>query len=458
MAQWQGVLSHISERTGGGSALSTARKPAPVRLTTGAFLALEGALSLSTLYLLGLLAAACDSRRAPAELATGDSRGCLRLVVLVPAHDEQHGIESTLKALAACDYSRQAVRVVVIADNCTDRTADVARAAGAEVWERHDPERRGKGFALAWALRRMQDEAAVFEGSAFDGVVVLDADCIPSPNLLAAVDRRLRAGARALQVDYVAANPQDSHVAALRCGAFALMNTVRFAGKQRLGLSCGLVGTGMAFTGELLEREPWSTTGLVEDGEYHMRLVQRGERAEFVADAWVSSAVPTTARGGADQQARWEQGKLQLIRRWSFKLMATGVLRRDAVRLHAGLEYLVPPQSLIAAGSVASALAGALLGSRRLLALSAATLAAQIGFVLAGLWFVRAPLAVYRALLSAPALIATKVALYARLLCGRGPTTWVRTEREPRAAGVSAGQRQEHGATESASAPLEAVR
>ena len=407
-------------------------------------MALAGGLSLSALYLLGLLVAARAARRAHPELAgtdawpaTDDLRACLRLVVLVPAHDEEHGIEAALRALAACDYPREAVRIVVIADNCTDRTAAVARGLGVEVWERCDPDHRGKGFALAWALRRVKAEAADAEaarGTELDGVVVLDADCVPSPNLLAAVDRRLRVGASALQVNYVAANPDDSHIAALRFGAFALMNTVRFAGKQRLGLSCGLVGTGMAFTRELLEREPWSTTGLVEDGEYHMRLVQRGERAEFVPEAWVSSAVPTTARAGADQQARWEQGKLQLVRRWSLKLIAAGVLRRDVVRLHAGLENLVPPQSLIAAGSTASALAGALLGSRRLIALSAATLAAQISFVLAGLWFVRAPLAVYRALLCAPALIATKVALYVRLLRGRGPTTWVRTEREQRTA------------------------
>jgi 1,2-diacylglycerol 3-beta-glucosyltransferase len=208
------------------------------------------------------------------------------------------------------------------------------------------------------------------------------------------------------------------------------MNTVRFQGKQRLGLSCGLVGTGMAFTRELLQREPWTTTGLVEDGEYHMRLVQAGERTEFVGEACVSSAVPSTLRGSADQQARWEQGKLQLIRRWTPTLVASGLVRRDIVRLHAGLEYLVPPQSLIAAGSLGSALAGLLLGSRRVVSLAGVTLAAQLSFVLLGLRLVGAPAQVYRALAVAPALIAGKVALYARLLSGRGPTAWVRTERE----------------------------
>jgi len=394
------------------------------RLIGCALLAPQGALAVSTGYLLTLLLAA----RGVAQAATTPlvaSPGGLRFVVLVPAHDEQSGIRATLESLELCSYPRDAWRTIVIADNCTDRTGDCAREAGIEVWERTDPRRRGKGFALGWALDRLQAE-----GNTFDAVVVLDADCVASSNLLSAIDQRLRSGAHAVQVDYVVANPDDSNASALRFSGFALMNTVRFLGKQRLGLSCGLVGTGMAFTRDLLAREPWTATGFVEDAEYHLRLVHAGERSEFVPEASVSSAVPTSLKASSDQQARWEQGKLQLIRHWSPRLVSAGLAQRDIVRIHAGLEWLVPPQSLIAAGSMGSALAGLLLGSRRLVLLSAGTLAAQLTFVLAGLRLVRAPIKAYRALLLAPALIARKVALYVRLLRGRGPTSWVRTERE----------------------------
>lgn len=397
----------------------------PARLAGDALLAFEGALALSTGYLLGLLVAARGAARNPSGPAETEGGDRLRLVVLIPAHNEQPGIEATLEELARCDYPDDLRRTVVIADNCTDRTADHARRAGAEVWERRDPSRRGKGHALIWALERLNAE-----DSATEGVVVLDADCVASPNLLSAIDLRLRSGARALQVDYVVGNPDASHVSALRFGAFALMNTVRFQGKQRLGLSCGLVGTGMAFSRDLLQRQPWTTTGLTEDDEYHMRLVLAGERAEFVADASVSSAMPTSLRGSSDQQARWEQGKLQLIRHWTPRLVLSGLAQRDLVRVHAGMECLVPPQSLIAAGSAGSALAGLLLGRRRLLSLSLVTIAAQLTFVLAGLRLVRAPAHVYRALLAAPMLVASKLAIYGRLLGGRGPTSWVRTERE----------------------------
>jgi 1,2-diacylglycerol 3-beta-glucosyltransferase len=402
-------------------AVHRSRPPRPIG---AALLGFEGVLALSTGYLLALLAAARDSIRNPAAAPEAGKGAPLRLAVLIPAHDEEGGIAATLESLAACEYPVDARRIVVIADNCSDGTAASSSQAGAEVWERANPSQRGKGFALIWALERL------FAEDSFDAVVMVDADCVVSPNMLSAIDRRLRSGASAVQVDYVAGNPEDSHVSALRFGAFALADTVRFLGKQRLGLSCGLVGTGMGFTRDLLQKAPWTATGLVEDGEYHLRLVLAGERAEFIPEASVSQAVPTSMRASSEQQARWERGRLQLIRRWSPRLLASGLARRDLVRVHAGLECLLPPQSLIAAGNLGSLLAGLLLGYRRLLALSALSLAAQLTFVLAGLRLVRAPAHVYRALLLAPALIAAKMGLYARFLVGRGPTAWTRTERE----------------------------
>jgi hypothetical protein len=396
------------------------------RLSSALALTLQGGLALSTAYLLGLLLAARDAVRNPRTPDELDgARKSLRLVVLIPAHDEEAGIGATLESLAACEYPAPARRTVVIADNCSDATATVARAIGAEVWERSDPDRRGKGFAVAWALDRLLEP-----GAEVDAIVLVDADCIVSANLLSAAAERLRAGAEALQVDYLADNPEDSTVSALRFAAFALADTVRFLGKQRLGLSCGLVGTGMAFTADALRESPWTTTGLVEDGEYHMRLVLNGVRTEFVPEAWVSQAVPTTLRASADQQARWEKGRLDLIRAWTPRLIGSGIARRDTVKLHAGLECLVPPQSVIALGGVTGVVLAALGGQRRLLVLSLLTLAGQATFVVGGLRLVRAPAGVYRALLMAPVLIATKVALYARLLSGRGPSSWVRTKRE----------------------------
>lgn len=381
----------------------------------------QGALALASGYLLGLLVAA---RGSTARTAGASQAPPLDLTVIVPAHDEEPGIGATLGSLAACEYPPAHRRTIVIADNCTDGTAAVASGHGVEVWERTDPNNRGKGHALAWALQRLFAEA-----QPPDAVVMVDADCTVSANLLEACARHLADGAEAIQVDYVAGNPEDSSTAALRFAGFALGDTVRFLGKERLGLSCGLVGTGMAFPRALLEAVPWTVTGLVEDGEYHMRLVQSGARAEFVPEAWVSQAVPASLKASADQQARWEMGKAQLVRNWAPQLVASGLRRTDSVRLHAGLECLVPPQSVLALGNGFGLLAGLALRSRSLLWLSGLGVLAQGAFVLGGLRLVRAPACVYRALLAAPILIAHKLALYARMVIGKGPSGWVRTER-----------------------------
>ncbi len=413
------------------------RPPAPARWIDSGLLVLQSVLALSTCYLLALLLAARRASEGPLERSLEDveaerggppgenarAAGAPLLLVLIPAHNEESGIATTLRSLSACRYPQTARRIVVIADNCSDRTAERAREQDVEVWERADQDARGKGHALGWALTR-----ALADPGSCDAVVMLDADCLVSPNLLIALAARLRGGAGALQVNYLAANPESSNASALRFAGLALMNYVRFLGKQHLGLSCGLVGSGMAFSRELLEREPWQATGLTEDAEYHLRLVLAGERAEFAPEAWISSAMPTSL--GSTSEERWEQGKLQLIRDWSPRLLRAGLGRRDLVRLHAGLECLVPPQSLIGAGSTMSALAGLVLRSRRLASLSLLTLLAQLAFVVVGLRLVRAPARVYRALLFAPVLATNKAMLYTRLLRGRGPTAWVRTERE----------------------------
>ncbi|MGN6587508.1 MAG: glycosyltransferase family 2 protein [Solirubrobacterales bacterium] len=384
---------------------------------------LQAGFALASSYLVGLLVAARGVAREPRQVQAPP----LDLAVIVPAHDEEPGIGATLASLAGCEYPAERCRTIVIADNCSDGTAVRARAAGAEVWERTDPERRGKGYALGWALERL-----FAEERPPDAVVMVDADCTASANLLDAIGHHLADGAEVVQVDYVAGNPEESPTAALRFAGFALADTVRFLGKERLGLSCGLAGTGMGFRREVLEGTPWTATGLAEDAEFHMRLTAEGTRTRFVPEAWVSQAVPTTMRASSEQQARWEKGRLQMIRAWAPRLVGSGLARQDPVRLHAGLECLVPPQSVLALGGLAGLVLGAVRQQRLLLSLSLLTLGGQTAFVLGGLRLVRAPASVYRALLMAPVLIAGKLALYARLAGGRGPSGWVRTEREGR--------------------------
>ena len=416
---------------GPGTAVRSVSRVA-TRLAAALMVSAGSVLGLTTCYLLALLGAAAGrSRRPPATVPGG-----LRFAIVVPAHDEEAGIEETLASLRRLDYPADRYEVIVVADNCRDRTAALARAVGATVYERHDPERPGKGHALAWALERLLAERPEAEA-----VVVVDADCCVSPNLLAAMEVRLRDGASAVQANYVVANPGASWSSGLRFAAFALINTVRPLGKERLGLSCGLLGTGMGFSRALLDRQPWQAFSITEDRQYHLQLVEAGERVVFVPEASVSSPMPTSLRGAREQQLRWEGGRWRLAGEWMPRLIRSGLRRGDPVRLHAALEPLVPPQSLLLAGIAPLAVLAVGLRSRAGLWLAAASLLGQTCYVVGGLLLVRAPAAAFRALALAPVLAIWKLGLYARVLLGRGPTGWVRTDRETATVHAGGGRR-----------------
>lgn len=386
------------------------------------WLAVPGALALANTYLLALAAAAALPRR---RTETGAGSAAPRFALLIPAHNEESGLGETLAAVQRLDYPAGRWEAIVIADNCTDATAAVAKDAGVTVFERSNPERRGKGFALSWALERL-----AVERPDVDAVAVLDADCLPSPNMLTAMAARLSAGAAAVQVDYRVANPGASWTAGLRYAAFALINTVRPLGKERLGLSAGLMGTGMAFRRDVLARHPWSAFSVVEDGEYHARLVLAGERTAFAPEATVLSAMPVTLRQARAQQERWEGGKVELIRRCALPLLRAGVARRDPAAINAAAELLVPPQSLLFALNGGAALLALASRSRAAAVLAAAAISAQGAYVAGGLALTRAPASVYQALAMAPVLVLWKLALYGRVLAGRTSQSWVRTGRE----------------------------
>jgi hypothetical protein len=283
---------------------------------------------------------------------------------------------------------------------------------------------RGKGAALAWALERLD-----VTGSNHDAVLFLDADCVPSPNLLSEVQARMLAGAHVVQADYVVSNPEQSWSSALRYASFALVNTVRPRGKHQLGLSCGISGSGFAVSRQVLERVGWAANSLTEDTEYHLQLLASGVAVEFIGEAAVSSPMPTSLAASQAQNKRWEMGKLAMVTHWAPRLLAAGYRRRDVQLVHAAVEGLLLPQSVLAAATLTLGAGGAALRSRTLTRAAMVGLVGQALYVLGGLSLVRAPVVVYRALAFAPLLMCWKLLLYVRLLAGRGPRSWERTAR-----------------------------
>jgi len=364
---------------------------------------------------LALLAAFSRRQRPPAP-----RHPRLRFDVIVPAHDEETGIAATVQSLLTLDYPRDLFRVVVVADNCTDATAARAAEAGAAVLERRDPERRGKGQALAWA----------FERCTGDAVAVIDADTVASPNLLRAFSARLEAGASAVQADYGVRNPGTSWRTRLMVIALAMFHVLRSLARERLGVSCGLRGNGMCFTRALLREVPHEAFSIVEDLEYGIRIGEAGHRVHYAAEAHVYGEMVSQEKAARSQRQRWEGGRLQIARRHGFRLLRLALARRDAVLLDLAMDVLVPPLSVTVA-MVAVGLAASLALSNLALWVWTACGLLVATYVLRGWQLSGTGLRGLAGLMAAPAYLVWRAALMFR----RRPhdEDWIRTAREGQA-------------------------
>jgi GT2 family glycosyltransferase len=215
--------------------------------------------------------------------------------ILIPAHDEESTLPAALHSVARLDYPPEMLRVFVVADNCTDRTAAVAASAGVRCLDRTDPDRLGKGYAIAFGLEHLLKESP-------DAVLILDADCELNREALRELDAALTAGAEAVQTA-VCSRPTDGPAGYVAAVGAAIDRAVA-AGLNRLGVTVPLRGTGMAFRRSVLERVPWKAFGAVEDAEYADRLREAGVRVRFAGGAVVSCDAPAAADLWT-QRRRW---------------------------------------------------------------------------------------------------------------------------------------------------------
>lgn len=404
------------------------------RAIVTAFGLARGAVVLVTGYL-GLLTVSAVIAR-PRNQRSDFEEPVHRFSVLIPAHDEAEVIAEALESITRLDYPDRLFSVHVVADNCTDSTADIARAAGFDVHERAEPAEPGKGPALQWLLSRLP-------GDRPDVVVFVDADTTVSPQFLRAIDDRLRRGAQVVQGHYAVRDPGSSPVVAFRAAAFAAKTYLRPLGRSAIGGSAGLHGNGMAFRADVMAQRRWSDH-LTEDVELHLDLLLDGTLVEFAPLATIAAEMPSTLEASKTQHERWERGRIEIARHYVPRLVRSAVAGGPARRVayvDAALDQLVPPLSVLVAGSsawgaitLARAVVSGSPGRRRDLALVSGVLATQVGHVFAALALVGAPAPVYRALLQAPRMIGWKVALWTRVLLRPTGVSWARTTRTARTA------------------------
>lgn len=265
----------------------------------------------------------------------------LRFDVIVPAHNELAVLPRLLRSLNHLDWPKDRYRILVVADNCTDKTAELARNLGATVLERNDPQHRGKGYALDFAFRASRESGFA------DAVVVIDADVEASQNLLEAIAARMERGAHAVQVQGTVSNAADSWRTRLLTIATACFHVVRSRARERIGLSCGIRGTGWAVTHHVLNVVPYRAFSLAEDLEYGIALGLAGYRVHCADEASSHAEMVTGERDARTQRRRWERGRFQLIRSKTVALLLEAIRRRDWICLDLALDLLVLPLSYV---------------------------------------------------------------------------------------------------------------
>lgn len=394
--------------------------------------AVEVLVAVPTLYLAAVAAAAIArsfgaGREAPRGVdGAGEEARHPRFALVIPAHDEEATIGTLLASLGDVDYPRERFDIYVVADNCRDDTVGVVERSGvARALARVDTERRGKGYALAWAFERLRGHAP-----AYDAYVVIDADSVVDSQLLLAYARALRSRAAAIQASNAVLNVEESPATALRWIALTLMNHIRPLGRNLLGANSTLTGNGMCLSAGLLERQPWRAFGLAEDYQYYLTITLAGERIRYAPDARVRSVMPVSFEAMQTQDLRWESvGQRPPTWSWVARLLRAGGWRR----IEAVLELIAPPLSQLVAVVVIADIAAPALRDPLAMGLAALLTLGLVVYVASAFITLRPAWPVYRALLSAPGFLAWK--LWVTLVLRRRRSregAWVRTARAQR--------------------------
>ena len=257
--------------------------------------------------------------------------------LIVAAHNEEMVIKDIIISLKALDYPKEMYDIFVIADNCTDKTAEKARREGAIVFERVNKEKRGKGYALEWVFKK------IFKMKKnYDAVAIFDADNLASRNFLLEINKKLCEGYKVVQGYLDSKNPTDTWITGSYSIAFWTSNRMFQLSRHNLGLSNQLGGTGFAVDTNILRELGWGATCLTEDLEFSCKLVLNGYKVGWAHDAVIYDEKPLTLAQSWWQRKRWMQGFADVSSRYFFKLMKLAITKLDFVALDCALYSIQP--------------------------------------------------------------------------------------------------------------------
>lgn len=350
--------------------------------------------------------------------------------IIVPAHNEAKIIAKTIYSIWGIVYPKKFYDLFVIADNCTDNTAEIAKGLGVHVLERTHKKERGKGYALRWGFDQI-----LRSKKKYDAFIIIDADSLVSGNYLDVMNHYLENGHRVIQSsDLVLPEENNWSIEATRIG-FLLYNYVKPLGRKVLNLNMGLRGNGMCFDTGILKAYPWQAWSLTEDLEYGLILTLKGVRIEFAPEATVWAQMPLESTNAASQRSRWEIGRHQVIHEYARMFLTTSLKRRSFLFFDVFIDLITPPFvnmmvliSLILIPVFILTVTG--LFSWLHVSLWGGLLLLGILYLFLGLYVAKADKMIYKSLLHLPVYIVWKLKVYANACRSGKETQWIRTERD----------------------------
>ena len=258
-----------------------------------------------------------------------------RFMAIIPAHNEEEVVANLIESLKNQNYNKELYDIYVIADNCTDRTAQVAREAGAIVYERFDPEKKTKGFALDWFLQQK-----IKEDAPYDALCVFDADNIVDKDFIKNMNKKLCQGEDVVQGYRDIKNPADNWITSGYALFYWTMHRFYHLARYNVGLSPLLNGTGFMVRFDCIKPRGWKTVTLTEDIEFSLQRIIQGKKLGWATDAIVYDEQPTGFKQSWSQRSRWTVGHMQCIKEYTKKL-AVAVKENKSMMNLDGFFYII---------------------------------------------------------------------------------------------------------------------
>lgn len=363
--------------------------------------------------------AACFAKSSQIPPANNKKRPSV--AILMPAHNEALVIAQSLASITPCLHAQD--QLVVIADNCTDDTAEIATGLGATVIERFNEQARGKGYALDFGLQYLKKKSP-------DIVIIIDADCMVHEDAIGLLTAYCVQSQRPVQALYLMeSQPNPSLKARIAAFAWQVKNKVRPLGFKSLGLPCQLMGTGMTFLWGDISRVSLASGHIVEDMKLGTDLARLNKAPLFLQEALVTSVFPPSEAATNSQRARWEHGHLSVILSEVPKLIIGAIKNKNGQMLGLACDLLIPPLAMLTLLCLIVSVPSILFGDKLTTMMSLGLLGSLLlAILLAWIKFGRSIIS-FKQLCYAPVYALMKIPLYLKFFINR-QVEWVRSKRD----------------------------